>query len=169
MRRVFIGSFGRDTGNKVGVLREAYRRLTGDASSSNCAAEAEVDERIRVILDQEDTDLLWDLRHINSGRPDEYKEFLTKCQEFVQKKIETAVDDRRHDPVDKDGEAVTHLAMAMSARDLHEQIKAECPEGMPIPSVQWLRLQFWPSKTSAAAMKNTGRLKIKMMVSARQF
>ena len=67
----------------------------------------------------------------------------------------------------KDGESVTHLAMAISARDLHEQIVKSCPEGTAIPSVQWLRLQFWPKRASAAAHRNTGR--IKMMVAARQF
>ena len=57
--------------------------------------------------------------------------------------METAVDDRRHDAV-KDGEAVVHMAAALSARDLHSQVKKQCPEGTPIPSLQWLRLQFWP-------------------------
>ncbi|KAJ8043479.1 hypothetical protein HOLleu_10577 [Holothuria leucospilota] len=43
-----------------------------------------------------------------------------------------------------------------------------CDENIQIPSVQWLRLQFWPSSNSAAAQMNTGRVKIKMMVSAGQ-
>ena len=127
-----------------------------------------MDERIKQILDEEDHDLIWDLRVTNSGRPEQFKDFLVKCQEFVSSKIETTVDDRRHDPVAADGEVVTHLAMAISARDLHEQVAAECDESIAIPSVQWLRLQFWPSRTSAAAMRNTGRLKVKMMISARQ-
>lgn len=96
-------------------------------------------------------------------------DFLTRCQDFVKSKIESAVDDRRHDAVSKDGESVTHLAMAISARDLHEQIVKSCPEGTAIPSVQWLRLQFWPKRASAAAHRNTGRIIIKMMVAARQF
>lgn len=75
-----------------------------------------VDERIRHLFDNEDSDLVWDLRVRNSGLPEQYSDFLTKCQEFVKAKVETAVDDRRHDQVDEDGKAITHLAMAMSAR-----------------------------------------------------
>lgn len=39
---------------------------------------------------------------------------------------------------------------------------------MPIPSIQWLWLQFWPRRASAAVHRNTGKIKIKMMVAARQ-
>ena len=92
-----------------------------------------------------------------------------KMPSLCSRQSRNSVDDRRHDAVDKDGESVVHLAMAMSARDLHEQISKECPEGTAIPSVQRLRLQFWPSRNSIAAHKNTGRLKIKMMVASCQF
>ncbi|KAJ8038384.1 hypothetical protein HOLleu_15799 [Holothuria leucospilota] len=61
-----------------------------------------------------------------------------------------------------------YLAIAISARDLYQQVYEICDKSIPIPSVQWLRLQFWPSSTSTAAQKNTGRVKIKMPVSARQ-
>ena len=169
MRKEFLQHFGRVTGVKSGILCEAYRRLTADSSSPNTLSESEVDERIRKALDDKDPDLIWDLRIINNGRPEEYKVFLNKCQELVQGRIETAVGDRRHDSIDESGETVVHLAMAMSAQDLHEQVKKVCPEGTPIPSVQWLRLQFWPTRSSAAAHKHTGRVKVKMMVAARQF
>ena len=81
------------------------------------------------------------------------------------------MNDRRHDNVTNNGESAVHLAMAMSARDLHEQVKKQCPEGTPIPSIQWLRLQFWPNKACAASNKHTGRMKVKMVVAAcaRQF
>lgn len=168
MKREFMSTFGRLTGTKTGMLREMYRRLTGDSSAANYLSEEQVDERIREMVDAEDPDLIWDLRLTKSGRPEEYKEFLVKCQNYVASKVETAVDDRRHDPLTNEGESVTHLAMAISVRDLHEQVAAECDETVAIPSVQWLRLQFWPTKTSAAANRNTGRLKVKMMVCARQ-
>ena len=115
MRKEFLQHFGRVTGIKSGILREAYRRLTTDSSAPNTLSESEVDERIRKALDDEDPDLIWDLRIINNGRPDEYKVFLNKCQELAQGRIETAVDDRRHDSVDESGETAVHLAMAMSA------------------------------------------------------
>ena len=60
--------------------------------------------------------------------------------------------------------------MAISAAGLHRQISATLPEGVPIPSVQWLRLQFWPRNTSHFTSKYyAGRLKLKVMIQARQF
>ena len=139
MKKNFVQHFGRATGVKSGILREAYRRLTVDQSAASNVLEEETDKRIQCLLDNEDPDLIWDLRLTNSGRPEEYRVFLEKCQGFVQGKIETAVDDRHHDTVDSDtGESVVHLAMALSANDLHEQVRKECPTGTPIPSVQWL-------------------------------
>lgn len=112
MRREFIEHFGRATGVKCGVLREAYKRLTGDASQPNSLSEKEVFERIRQVLDDEDPALEWNLRLSRSGRADKYQDFLERCQHFVQSKVEIAVDDRRHDQVDEDGQSITHLAIA---------------------------------------------------------
>ena len=103
--------------------------------------QSEVDECIGTgtLLDAEHPELVWDLRITNMGRPEVYTYFFQKCQELLQGKIETAVDDMRHNNIDSDGESVVHLAVAMSAKDLHEQVE-ESPKGTPIPSVQWLRL-----------------------------
>lgn len=76
MRHDFIGSFGRTTGTKVAVLRDAYRRLTGDESTASYLTEAEVDNRIRQMIDHEDADLISDLRLTNSGRHEEYQGFF---------------------------------------------------------------------------------------------
>ena len=67
--------------------------------------------------------------------------FLEKCQMLVQGKMEVAADDRGHIAVVKDGNTVIHLAMVLSAEDLHEEVKE-----FPIPFVHWLRLQFWPTR-----------------------
>ena len=48
-------------------MRELYRKLTGDASSSHDAAEAVVDERVQLALDTEDPEIIHDLRHYNQG------------------------------------------------------------------------------------------------------
>ena len=85
-------------------------------------SEKEVDSRIQQLLDNEDSDILWDLRVNNTGRPEEYSVisvFLQKCQDFIKGKVETAVDDRRHDNVTDSGESVVHIAMATSACDLN--------------------------------------------------
>ena len=170
MRQEFVSSFGRATGSKSAFLRAAYRRLTGDSSAASTATEAEVDQRVSRILDDEDPDLIWNLRTNNPGRPEQYKEFLEQCQKHINASVETAVDDRRHDVVDGGDEVVTHLATALSAAvDLHKQVSSQCPEGTAIPSVQWLRNQFWPRRpTAKSASRYTGRLRIKFMVQARQ-
>lgn len=51
MRAEFILSFGKVTGCKSGLLREAYKRLTGDKSAAHDYSEAEVDRRVAELLD----------------------------------------------------------------------------------------------------------------------
>lgn len=68
------------------------------------------------------------------------------------------------------GNVITHLARALSVRDLHEEVVKRCNPNTPIPSIQWLRFQFWPQRPSfASSQKYTGRLKIKFMIQSRQF
>ena len=60
--------------------------------------------------------------------------------------------------------------MAMNAQDLYEAVRKRCSEDTPIPSLQWLRLQFWPRNASLrTASTYTGRLKVKFMIQARQY
>ncbi len=51
VRREFLHSFGTVTNTKSGILREAYRRLTGDSSAAHDSDEKEVDRCIGVLLD----------------------------------------------------------------------------------------------------------------------
>lgn len=172
MRREFVQSFGRAMDGKAAFLREAYHRLTGDNSSADTSAQAAVNERIQRILDEEDPDLIWDLRSGNSGRPLQFSVFLEECQKYINSAVETAVDDRRHDNVTAadGGDTITHLATALSVPDLHREVTKRCPEGTAIPSIQWLRFQFWPRRPCArSAQRYTGKLKIKFMIQARQF
>ena len=76
MCREFINSFGRFTNSKPAFLREAYRRLTGDAAAASTIEEKEVDKRIAKLLEMEDPDLIWDLRIQSGGRPEECTLFL---------------------------------------------------------------------------------------------
>ena len=138
MRRDFIHSFGRYTNSKPGILREVYRTLTGDASSASTTAQEEVDARVEKLLETQDPDLIWDLCMQNAGRPESFTVFLEECQHYLDAAVETAVDERRHDDV-HDGDVVTHLARAMSVRDMYKQVCKRCPEQTPIPSIQWLR------------------------------
>ena len=174
MKREFIHSFGRVTNSKPAVLRQVYRALTGDKAKAETMSEQEVDDRLSEILEMEDDDMLdiqivMDRRANNQGRPAEtYKEFLNQCKIFLEQEVGTAVNDRRHDAVDQN-EVVVHMARALSANDLHRQVTERCLPDTPIPSVQWLRLQFWPKRpTAAAARYHSGALKVKMMVQSRQ-
>lgn len=137
-------------------MRKWYKDLTGDCSASSNLHEEEIDERVRLVLEMEDPDVLLDLRALNTGAKTQYDAFWDQCQKFLDEDIGTPVDDRRHSQV-------THLA----TRDLLEQV---CPEGTKIPSESWLRLQFWPkSHHSHSKIHYTGTLKVKFMVQARQF
>ena len=134
----------------------------GDMSSSENEDEHYVDERIQAIIETQDPSIVADLRHHNRGQPTKYKLFWEECKKYIEEEVETAVDDRRH------GEH-THLAKAISARDLLEQVEKRCPEGTAIPSKQWLRLQFWPKNfTNKSALQFTGKLDVKFMIQPRQ-
>ena len=140
--------------------RLLYTCIVGDSSASDTSDQAAIDEKIRHIIDMQDPDVVDDLRHHNRGRVSKYDQFWEQCRKYFAES--TAVDERRHDEV-------LHLAKAISARDLLEQVAAMCPEGTPVPSEQWLRLQFWPkNKTTKSALQYTGKLDVKYMVQARQ-
>lgn len=45
-----------------------------------------------------------------------------------------------------------------------------CPDGTNIPSIEWIRLQFWPKLPhSKRALHHTGRFQIRFKVQQRQF
>ena len=159
MRQNFISLFGRMANVKPAYLREIYHELTGDCSAASSQVECHVDERVRQTLKLEDPDVIVDLRQHNKGHSSKYTEFWKACENYIQGNIETAVDDRRHEPIE-------HLAVAMSVPDLLPEVSKKIEPGTSIPSVQWLRLQFWPK--SKTALQYTGRLKVKYMVQKRQ-
>ena len=100
--------------------------------------------------------IVGDLRSLNTGQASKYDRFWEVCDIFLSE--ESAVDDRHH------GE-ITHLAHALSVRDLVEQVKHRCSPNILIPSIEWVRLQFWPKTPSAkATMHYTGRLKVRFMI-----
>ena len=144
-------------------MRSLYRELTGDSSAAANEHRAEIDERVRLLLDMEDPDFVLDLRALHTGHKSQYDVFWGECQKFLEEEVGTPVDDRQNS-------LVTHLARAISARDLLEQVKARCPEGTKIRSEPWLQLQFWPkSKHAFSRIHYTGKLKVKFMVQTWQF
>ena len=164
MRSEFIQKFGRITSAvKPAVLRYFYKDLTGDSSSSETLSQEQVDERVTQAIEMEDPDIILDLRKLNSGRKSQYDTFWEECTKFLQEEVGTAVDDRRHSDI-------THIATAISVRDFRDQVASKCPEGTCIPSVEWVRLQFWPKTPhSKRALHHTGRFKVRFRVQQRQF
>ena len=106
--------------------------MTGDSSSS----QEEIDFRVKQAIEMEDPEIVTDLRQLNSGVKEKYDVFWSECGTFLEEEVGTAVDERRHG-------TITHIATAISFRELRDQVAAKCPENTPIPSIEWLRLQFW--------------------------
>ena len=126
--------------------------------------QAEVDSRVKQFIELEDSSVIKDLRTLNSatGRA-KFDCFWLECDTVLNEEIDTAVDDRRHNEI-------THLANALSVRDLFERVSQRVPEGTPLPSPEGLRLQFWPkTKHAKASLHYTGCLKVKFMIQQRQF
>ena len=85
-----------------------------------------------------------------------YEVFWAEAEKFINEDIGTAVDDRRHCQI-------THLARAISIRDFRDQVSGRCLEGSPIPSEEWIRVQFWPKNLKTrAALHHTSRLKVRL-------
>lgn len=162
MRRAFMQKASLICNVQTKEARYIYKHLSGDSSAADTSNMREVDLRVQQAFDMQDPDILTDLREHNSGQPKKYSIFFDKSKEYLENVVETAVDDRRHD-------VFTHLAQAISVPDLLEQVKLTCPPDTPIPSEQWLRLQFAPKNPSSyASIQYTGNLKVKFQVQSRQ-
>ena len=56
-------------------MKKFVMMVTGDASASSNLDEADVDERVRLILEMEDPDVVLDLRALNTGAKIQYDTF----------------------------------------------------------------------------------------------
>ena len=77
-----------------------------------------------------------------------------------------AVDERQHSNI-------MHIPLAISVQHLRETISEHLQQKhstlLPIPSLEWIRLQFWPSNPYAtSALRYSGRFKVKYAVQIRQ-
>ena len=119
MHRAMFHKFGRVSPNvKPAVLRFFYRDLIGDSSSAHDTPESVIDESVREIIsmEPEDPGTVVDLREVRSKESKtKFSVFWDEAKKFINEDLGVAVDDRRH------GE-VTHLAKAISVRDLREQV-----------------------------------------------
>lgn len=64
--------------------------------------------------------------------------------------------------------ACTYMAKAVSVRDLIEQVSKLCLDGTPIPSAQWVLMQFHPKNPrSKAAAQFHKTIPVKTMIKQR--
>lgn len=81
--------------------------------------------------------LVYYLHDHYGGQKSKFDTFWMKAKELIEEDIGAAVDDRRHS-------SVTHIAKAISVRDLREKIIERCLSNTPVPSDEWICLQFSP-------------------------
>ena len=93
MRREAIHSFGHLCNAKPAVLCELYHRITGGFLASTNVQQEQVDERVRLALDCEDEEIIWDLCEKNEGKLAKYDIFWDHCQKYIDSKLEAAADE----------------------------------------------------------------------------
>lgn len=161
MRRDFMMRYAKCTKMKPAVMRNMYQYLTNDESSGDTAGEDAVQQRLfTFLLESDDVELVHDLRK-NNGRHKDPKldPFWEELGRFLQEK--GAVQERRHNEY-------LYMPCAISVSDLLEQVKARLPENTPVPSLSWLKLNFFPSNPyTRAAVNYTGRFEVKRTVQQR--
>ena len=132
------------------------------------SVEAEVDSRVvKAILEVNDPQIILDLRECNGKvNASNFDKFWEELQVFLDE-ITLAVDERRHGDV-------LHMPFASSLCHLREiiaeRLKVKYPENCPpLPSLEWVRLQFWPSNQyTTTALKYTAKFRVKFGVQVRQ-
>ena len=75
------------------ILRHLYKDLVGDESAAATTSQDEVDAWVSTFFELEEPDLVFDLRHLYSGRASKFDMFWAKAKEFLEEDIGTAVDD----------------------------------------------------------------------------
>ena len=167
MQAEFKQKFGMISKTHPAILGEMYRYmyLTGDSSALSNKLSKDVHARLLAVIESENPNVAFDMRTLNETESSSTKfdRFFEEVEKFINEFELKAVDDRRHG-------LISHLAVAMSVKDLHQQISARVPENTNIPSVEWLRLQFMPKNPSlASALEYTGKFPLKFRVQSRQF
>ena len=166
MRKEFIDTVELYIGKvEKARIRYIYSVWLEDSSASVNSTTQNIDDRVQLMFELGDPELITDLRKINEGRMSSYDlfwEYALKYLEGIAQESILAVDERRHN-------IFQHLAIAISIRDFRNQVLKICPLNIPTPSLQWICLQFWPKNpTYRNSLQFTCQLPIKFMVQARQ-
>ena len=130
MRAHWIQQYENLTGINKMLLRHMYRTLTSDASAPLSFEEAQADARLERLISMFDLDAVMEIRDELSSPKSKFDVFWDYCGRFIEGTL--VPHDRRHSDVG-------YLPVAISMRDLVQQVTALCPAGTPIPSEQWVR------------------------------
>ena len=174
MRRAAFRRFERLTPKLSSVaFNYMYKELTGDQSAATNIDQAEIEKRVKMIVDMED------LRHLKSGRKGIYDVFLARvlkvysrgclpscrrlqtsrgnkpgyCNFNSRLDIAGTVDKLNYVYVLPSISGLIYVEKSINKSIAHFsplQVSKQCPKGTPIPSVSWVRLQFWPKKSTLA-------------------
>ena len=166
MRRDFLIQYSEFVKAPTCVLRHMFKELVRDSSAAVPTIEQKVDERVaEAIIELQDPEIIMDLRKNNGKVQSSFEDFWSELQKYLDEI--TSVNERRH------GDTM-YLPIAISVRDLREIVserltKAFPGEEKPIPSDEWIRLQFWPRNPyTTTSLRYTGRFEMKYAVQARQ-
>ena len=146
MRKDFLSKYRQLVKAPIGILRHMFKELVHDSSAATSIFEQAVDERVaKALLELEDPEVIIDLRKNNGKVASSFEDFWTELQKYLDE-IVTPVNERRH------GNTL-YLPIAISVRDLREiiseRLAKQFPDNTkPIPSEEWIRLQFWPRNPS---------------------
>ncbi|WAR27915.1 hypothetical protein MAR_013619 [Mya arenaria] len=143
------------------VLRNMFQFLTECEYSPQNETESEIDLRLcEYLLQNNETELIIDLRK-NNGRPlsKEFDQFWSALDNYLTEK--SVVHERRQSDVN-------YMPFAMSVEDLQTEIANRLPQGSKIPSVSWMKLNFYPRNPyKNSAINYTGKFKVKFKVQQR--
>lgn len=90
---------------KLAITHSLYRELTDDSSAATNEHVAKIHERVRLLLEMEDSDVMLNLRSLKTG----YKSrcvFWDECRKLLDEEVGTVIDDGRRG-------VVTHLTRAI--------------------------------------------------------
>ena len=113
-------------------IRYIYSVWLGDSSASVNSTTQNIDDRVQLMFELGDPELITDLRKINEGRMSSYDlfwEYALKYLEGIAQESILAVDERRHN-------IFQHLAIAISIRDFQNQVLKICLLNISTPSLQ---------------------------------
>ncbi len=113
LRYCFTDRYSLLSGVNKAVLMDMYQHLTGDVSSTSISQG--VQDRLQLMLDSQNPDVCFDLRHHNTGRPEMFEDFWKAVEGIINENALKAVDSRRHG-------IVCHIALALSVRDLRNKV-----------------------------------------------